>query len=964
MNPTLQHRPGRTRRRASTLLLLSLPFALAQAVYAAGTVTGVVTDDSGYFVRGATVAIDGTNLSTTTDRDGRFRLDSVPDGTQRVTVDYLGYAPANRTVTVSNDRAADVLLKLDPEVVTLEAFKVESIREGQSRAINQQRASNTISSIISSDAIGNLPDKTVGDALARLPGVSVVLDGRSAFASIRGAEAKFNSITLDGSHISTPANDGIFTTAGSETRAVDLSTIPSDMIAGIEVVKALTPDRDADAFGGQVNLVTRSAFDLNERTINGSVEYLYNSLKSDGGYAFNINYSDVVNQARTLGVTATISYSNENYGQNDYEIAYYEKLGTPVENITGVTDQAISEFDQRYREYNKRNLGGNLNFDYRPAGSNSQFYLRLFHNGSDTDSDRWRLRQRGLTRFLASSTDELAQGTEARLTRRLDDIQTERRNDRVTFGGKTTLPQGDLSYEVNYGDAALDANSRRYQFETASSALRRTINWTVDRSDPIFPVITMVHNSTGENMLDRTQDLALNQLRLQNVDASDKDLVAKLDYKFDRPVGSLPLQWQFGGKYSGKDRSLDGSLDDYDPAGTAPRQSAYASVFTPRNLFDGRIRSLGPYPDLNAVFADLSANPANWVLNNTDESEVVAISRYDATEDISSAYGMATAKFGKLETIGGIRYEKTKVDYTYRPTPATRAHGGSSYDNLFPSLLANYRFTPNLILRATWTNTLTRPDYGDLIPYESNLDPEAIEDLDSGALVRVFQGNPNLRAQKAMNWDAALEWYFQPTGMLSVSVFHKDITDFIYKGVQVESRPPIFAAVYQNKNGADQSITGTEVSWVQSLSMLPAPFDGLGFSLNATFVEGESTFPTLNLTTGAKGTRTENFIPLQPKRVYNAQVYWEKYGFTARVALNYIGEYVREVGGLAGAVTNNDATRIDVQFSYRINRHWTVFVEGKNLSEEVKAWYNNTPARPEEYEYSGWNAAGGVRFRF
>lgn len=961
MTPTKTRQPGTPLR--ALLLSLGLALALTDA-HAAGTVTGVVTDDSGYFVRGATVAVDGTNLSTTTDRDGRFRLDGVPDGSRRVTVDYLGYSPVSQIVTVAGDTAADVALKLNSEVIMLDAFKVESIREGQSRAINQQRASNTIASIVSSDAIGNLPDKTVGDALARLPGVSVVLDGRSAYASIRGAAAKFNSITLDGSHISTPANEGIFTTAGSETRAVDLSTIPSDMIAGIEVVKALTPDRDADAFGGQVNLVTRSAFDLNERTINGSVEYLHNSLKDDGGYAFNLNYSDVVNAARTLGVTGTISYSDEAYGQNDYEIAYYQKTGSPVESIAGITDQAISEFDQRYREYNKKSLGGNLNFDFRPTDSGTQLYLRLFHNESETDLDRWRLRQRGLTRFTAASTDQLASGTEARLTRRFDEIHTERRNDRIALGGKTELPDGRLLYEVNYGDAALDANSRRYQFETASSALRRTINWTVDRSDPVFPAITMVHNSTGENMLDRTQDLALNQLRLQKVEASDQDLVAKLDYEFDRPISQVPLQWRVGAKYRGKDRSLDGTLDDYDPVGTAPRQNAYETVFTPTNLFDNRIASLGPYPDINAVFADLSANPANWVLNNTDESEVVAISRYDATEDISALYGMTTAKFGKLETIAGVRYEKTEIDYVYRPTPTTRARGSSSYDNFFPSLLANYRFTPNLILRAAWTNTLTRPDYGDLIPYESNLDPEAIEDLDSGALVRIFQGNPNLRAQESMNWDAALEWYFQPTGMLSVSVFHKDITDFIYKGVRTETRDTILYAIYQNQNGADQKITGTELSWVQSLPMLPAPFDGLGFSLNTTFIDGESTFPTLDVTTGVTGTRTENFIPLQPKRVYNAQVYWEKYGFTARVALNYIDEYVREVGGLAGGVTNNDATRIDVQLSYRINPRLTVFVEGKNLSEEVKAWYSNTPNRPEEYEYSGWNASGGIRFRF
>ena len=195
-------------------------------------------------------------------------------------------------------------------------------------------------------------------------------------------------------------------------------------------------------------------------------------------------------------------------------------------------------------------------------------------------------------------------------------------------------------------------------------------------------------------------------------------------------------------------------------------------------------------------------------------------------------------------------------------------------------------------------------------------------------------------------------------------MFQKNIKDFIYKGVTRETRPPIIVALYQNLNGANQDITGTELTWVQSLSMLPSPFNGFGFSANATFVRGESEFPTLNVTTGAAGSRTENFVPSQPKRVYNAQLYWEKYGFTARVAVNYIGEFVREVGGLAGQVTNNTATRWDAQVSYRVNKHFTVFVEGKNLSQEKKRWYDNTPNRPVELEYSGWNGAAGVRFRF
>jgi TonB-dependent receptor len=948
-------------------MCVAAAFSLTAFAQSTGSISGVVTDKASGFLVGADVRIAGTELATATAREGTFTLSNVPSGQQTLEVSYVGRKTKTVPLTVRAGALTTTSVDLgEGDVLMLETVTIESVREGQSRAINQQRTSNTVMSVISSDSIGNLPDNTVGEALARLAGVSIVTDGKSAFASIRGAEAKLNSVTLDGSHISSPANDGVFTVSGTETRAVDLATIPSDMIGSIEVIKALPADRDADSFGGLVNLVTRSAFDLPGRSINGKAEYRYNNLRRDDGYAFNINYSDVVNVARTLGVTATVSYADEKYGQNDYEIAYFDKSIAPVNTIAGITNQGISEFDQRFRRIDTKNFGANLNLDYRPGGANgtSQFYLKLFHNGSEKDATRWRLRERGFNTFAANSTDLRMTGAEARLTRRLDRALSDRDNDRAAVGGKTKLEAGTLSYEVNYGTADFEAHARRYQFDMGVAATRRALDFVIDRADPVHPRVTITNRATGENALFRTQDLTLGQVRLHSVSGDDKDLVAKLDYEFNQKVGEIPVQWKVGAKYRGKDRKFDGSLDDYAPTGTAPTQATFGGNFEPRKVFEGRVASFGPFPGLDEVFNYYNQNAGAFSIVPNDESTIVAISRYKASEDITAGYGMGSAQFGKLQVIGGLRYEATSVDYTFRPTPATRAKGSSLYGNLFPSALFNYRFNRNLVLRAAWTNTLSRPDYGDLIPYESSLDPEGILNLDSGALVRVYKGNPNLKAQKSMNFDVSLEWYFQPTGMLSVAVFQKNIKDFIYKGVSREARPPIVVALYQNLNGANQDITGTELTWVQALSMLPGALSGLGFSVNATFVHGESEFPTLNVTTGATGTRTEDFVPSQPKRVYNAQVYWEKYGFTARVAVNYIDEFVREVGGLAGAVTNNDATRWDAQVSYRINRNLTVFVDGKNLTRETKRWYDNTPNRPEELEYSGWNGAAGVRFRF
>src|SRR5262249_39648956 len=150
---------------------------------------------------------------------------------------------------------------------------------------------------------------------------------------------------------------------------------------------------------------------------------------------------------------------------------------------------------------------------------------------------------------------------------------------RIAAGGKTTLPAGTLDYEVNYGEAQFDARARRYTFETASSALRRNIDFVVDRSDPNYPRVTLTNRPTGESSLFPTQDMALNKVRFHALTGNDKDFVAKLDYEFDQKIGDTPVQWKVGGKFRGKHRKLDGEIADYAPNGTAPTQSSFTANF-------------------------------------------------------------------------------------------------------------------------------------------------------------------------------------------------------------------------------------------------------------------------------------------------------------------------------------------------------------------------------------------------
>ncbi len=139
------------------------------------------------------------------------------------------------------------------EEINLETVRVVGQAAQISKALNQQRNSNSIESVIHADDIGQLPDDNAAEALQRLPGVSVENDqGEGRFVTVRGLAPELNAVTINGTLVPSPE-------AG--TRAVALDVLPSELVQSLSVVKTLTPDMDANSLGGTVNVQTLSGFD-------------------------------------------------------------------------------------------------------------------------------------------------------------------------------------------------------------------------------------------------------------------------------------------------------------------------------------------------------------------------------------------------------------------------------------------------------------------------------------------------------------------------------------------------------------------------------------------------------------------------------------------------------------------------------------------------------------------------------
>ena len=236
--------------RVKTVKNVIILFSLMQFTFAAD-ISGRVTDaGSGDFLPGANVIVEGTNLGASSDRSGNYAISGLADGDYTLTVSYIGYSDYSAQVTVAGENVTNDI-QLSVSYINMEAVNVSGLAQGQVKALNQQRSAGNIKNIVSSDMIEQFPDQNVADAIQRLPGVALETDhGEGRYVQIRGAEAQLNTTTLNGIRIPSPEDT---------ERKLSLDVIPSFLLGGIELTKAITPDMDADDIDGAVNIITKNA---------------------------------------------------------------------------------------------------------------------------------------------------------------------------------------------------------------------------------------------------------------------------------------------------------------------------------------------------------------------------------------------------------------------------------------------------------------------------------------------------------------------------------------------------------------------------------------------------------------------------------------------------------------------------------------------------------------------------------
>lgn len=997
----------------SLFVLSMFFFFMAQSSMAAssGTMKGKVFDrDTKDALTGATVLVKGTSIGASTDLDGEYLIHNVPTGDQTIVVSYIGYVSITVTVNIPEDQTVTKDFFLEAAAVQGKTVVVTAQAQGQIEAINQQLSSNKIVNIVSDAKIQELPDFNAAQAISRLPGISVTQSsGEAQKVVIRGLAPQYNEVAVGGvtlastgsaqigatSHIDSPGGGSI-----SNDRSVDLTMVTPYMIKSIEVYKTLTPDMNANAIGGYVNMELREA----PSGVHGDVLWQSGYTQKSNTYG---NYRAVASVSDRFFDDMLGVYVLGNVEQYDRSADNMTASYTiPYPDSVKVTSVGL----QRHVETRKR-YGANLILDYKlPSGSIKSINMisRLNSNYQDyTENLNYSGRALSFTYGAGDPNTDLAVNT-------LDIT-----ND---FGFMSVDLLAANTYSRNHLPAFLD-----FQFHQQQSYPPTALN-------------TPPEDLSKETQYQGDSVTTLDNMGLFSSDYHENDQVYRGDFKVPLNIGtSVSGFFKFGGDYgynyhtnvqsapygnisgpatpgptSDPNTIMGDSLIAHFPQLTGASGHFNASYFTTpltSKLYDsflsdkfGKVYWIVDPSILNFAVDYLSSQPEFRATSGQggwyDGIYQNYPNNYKYIERYYAAYLMSELDLGPdFMVVGGARYEEDKSlfsawDVLDDPTPSNqKAVPVTSYpENHYwlPMVQAKYDLFDWADVRYSYTQTLARPAY-------SQLDPHFYLDYSHN---NVWAGNPYLRPAQAYNHDVEITFHSNDIGLITIGGFYKTIShftfstsypllddpnavpagfdstgSFVFPGTNVRPNQQV-GAVYTYINSPYKAyVRGIEADFETRFWYLPSPLDGVVFGINYTHISSSATYPFLFLRTVDNPHKPPKYLTVlidssrsgrlvdQPNDIMNTYIGYDYKGFSARVSFVFQGNSVSYVGNYRqqDGYTRN-YFRIDA--SARQMLPWAgaqVYLDANNLNSESNISAQQTIGGFTSENYYGLTADLGIR---
>jgi iron complex outermembrane recepter protein len=893
----------------------------------------------------------------------------------------------------------------EPDAV--EEVVVTGIRASLRSAMDVKRNSLQVVDSISAEDIGDFPDKNLSEALQRVTGVQISRqDGEGRGVSIRGADPSLNRVEINGS-------SALSLTVGGGDRAVDFRDIPVEFVSRLDVVKSPTADMAEGGIGGTVRVITRRPFDSKKPFVAGSIQGVYSNLAKeyDPKLAL-IGSRTFLND--TLGVLLSGTWEKRHLNSNNARTTgWLDRAPTPtgINSLPGRSSDVngdgkldfipdIPRYIIDRRETERKALSTVV--EWRPTDNfkayfdatyatateqvNSSF-LQLSGSSGAIDYSKTTLgadntvnhielvsapnlpidlAYRNILGNLERTQYTTAVGGEWKLDKwvfdaRFDysnaEVQNNEINSTATIFG---VPRAVIDYKggkgaPNMSFPGLDVTTG--QGVKRIDALFNPRNNTSEETAQQFNItykpegswLTSIKAGVQARQFETDQILYQRTTRLNcQGDASSGAIgavatsCATLEeiININSIVQSVPFFKTGDLGYSGGIRQWNDNT-----------MATYAATLAVAGRNDD-VYAVNPNPNTAARYGDPGTYQAfldTWSVEEKTRSAYVQANFefHELRVPISGTLGVRVVDTETLST----GYNRVQTGTTANPivnfVPGEEEGG---YTKTLPSLNLRAEFIPGkLIGRAAVSKVMARAAPAQLALRRS------IDQIGfTGS-----RGNPDLQPFEATAYDAGLEWYFNRESFVSATYFRKEISSFIINQTTPEVIDGQTYAINRPINGDDEvTIDGLEIGGQYAFDFLPGPFNGLGVLANFTYQKDK----------GFKGTNrlTNELLPFPglSRKSYNVSLYYEDDKFSARASYNWRGDWLITPTGRGNLPEFNKAFgTLDVSASYNVNDNITVFVEGVNLTDEVRQEYN-ADARQIGNETFGSRYFFGVRAKF
>ena len=875
-------------------------------------------------------------------------------------------------VQAKDDQTVEEEIADTPEIV------VSGFRGALETAVAEKKTSDQVVESVSAEDIGKLPDASIGESIARLPGItSQRLNGRSNVISIRGFGPDFSQTLLNGRE----------QTSTNDNRGVEFDQYPAEVVSEVVIYKTPSASLVGQGLVGTVDIRTIRPLDYGRQVLAVGARGSYadlgalNAGSREFGFRANATYVDQFADDQ-IGVALSAAYTEEPYQIQEFNAwGYFDPDGSgnvvPAGSKSFVTSTLL------------KRLGFNGTVQARVSDQITLTADGFYSNFNDDQS------KRGIelpfsffgTTFGGGGNVVDGQYT----TGTFNNVQGVVRND--IFNRKADLYSGGLNakYEGDNGwNAFLDFGySRTDRKELSIESYSGTgYNWNpngpqTDATDTIGftsgssgSVYSHQLDYSDPSLIKLTDPLGWGGDVIQAGYSNDrmiKDELKQFRAEVERELGGDILRSvQLGANYTTRTKSLtpDESFVTL-PNGATEVTIPGEFLLEPTNL---DYLGLGPVVSYDA--RDLIA--AGVLTLQPNMSNDVPAKAYTIDEDVLTLYAQANidAPFDGGTLTGNIGIQAQYTDQSSRGIAFLNGtqvdvSGGDKYWEVLPSMNFSARFDSDFVIRVGFSRQIMKPRLDDMraaISYGLTQTP-------FGAIIDGNGGNPQLRPYIATGLDLNFERYFGLGGYVAVQLFTKTITSYIsndqipfdYSNYPLPAgQTPISLTgrLSAPANTGNGSLKGVELAGTLPFGLFVDALDGFGVTGGVGYTDSK-----VEDVNGNQGQ-----IPGYSDLVANGTAYFEKWGFNARGSVRYRSSFLGDFTGFGGSPTRRQAlgeTIIDGQIGYDFQdgsalSGLSIYLQGQNLTDErfASATSEDTPLQVIDYQIYGRRFLAGFTYKF